>query len=270
MDKITKSVYRGNKKIGFLHSTVGYNNNQGPEHQSNGDAEKKHLQGIHRKLQNAEAFPILIQSKTTFGGPSGGTQPVSWLKGRTPREYLLAATEKERFHVDQMLEADRMIAEHNARHMHDHSMQVPVPRPIPGETYAQQQQNTYLARAKDDEYGRKLAGILIDGATQRQESIAHTDGDESAKQNIIRRLDAAKKGWINECEAETCDANHVAVTLDAYFNHPEKFVPATAISGREIRKAEDGDEIHGQTLLGETNDHSRELLEPAFPKVFPQ
>lgn len=247
---------------------MGYNNNQGPERLSNGEAERIHLQGIQNKLQNAEAFPILIQSKLSFGGSSGGTQPVSWLKGRTPKEYLLAATEKERFHVDQLLEADRMIAEHNHKHQSDPSRQVKMPKPIPGKTYEEQQRNTYLARAKEDQHGQNLANKLIKLANQRQKAIKDLDGDQLAKANAIRRLEAAKKGWENECEAETCDANHVAVTLDAYFNHPDKFVPATVVSGREIRVATHGDDVHGQTLVGETNTHARQLLEPVFPVIF--
>jgi hypothetical protein len=272
LKNVFDQIGHSNRRVDTAHTTVGYNNNQGPEHLSDGKAEKEHLQSFHKLPHNKGATTVLIQSKTSFGGSSGGTQEYDHVKTFSPPSAMKPVTTHEPFHLDQMNDADKIIAAHNDKHKSDKTKQVKMPDPVPGKDEAEKQANMWAGRLKADEHGKQMSVKMHDHAKQRQEALKEVQShDKDADRNIpnsLRRLEAVKDGMENKCEVETCDASHVAVVLDARMKHPEKFVPVTATSGRDVAPARQGDDVHGVTLLNQSRDHARHVLHASFPPVF--
>lgn len=270
MNTLFHGIKKTGRKVGIFHTTVGYNNLQGPESKSTGNDEKRHLENLHKKPHNKDATTILMQTKTTFGDSKGGTQSLDWTKPRSPPNHMKGVTEDEPFHLEQFKHADGEIAKHNTEHKDIPQKQVRVPEPIPGKDEKEQQANIWAGRHKKTEHGREMSKILYKHAEQRQEALKKIESHnpKADHSNAIRRLDAVKDGMKNPCAVEVCDANHVATTIDAYYNHPSKLVPVTVKTGRDVAAAKKGDPVHGHTIIGETSDNARELLEPSFPPIF--
>ncbi|UZJ51007.1 hypothetical protein CBS101457_000327 [Exobasidium rhododendri] len=254
IEDAVQAVHDANRHVDILHSTIGYNNLQGPEGPHTGPAEKEHVMNLCPMLRtlHPHATPYLVQTKLSFGDSSGGTQAYKWAEKYIPPHHLKVAGELENFHLMQLRQADELLRENNMKQL-VHSLP---------ESDEELQRQIWAARYKETNEDKSVARRLI---LMTRERINILRKHHLTDDTLLNRLQSVLDGFKNECQVELCDANHYITVSNLHHGNPNARAPATVNTeaARPVIKLRERDDepLHGYTIINHTAKEARKQIE---------
>jgi len=177
---------------------------------------------------------ILTNSFHNLGGSHGATQDYDFLEHRFPPKHTKQVGEDEPFHKIQMEKASKEIKDVLNR----------TPAPYIGSNGELTQADVFRMRKNNpanDPTTIKLRKHNIAAAKKNRDMFPE-------KHNYYNRLNSVVAGFVEPCQAETCDANHLAVNWVAKQrekNGIRAFENVTVGKNIRMGRAGENDEVHG-------------------------
>jgi hypothetical protein len=251
-----QAVRDAGRQVDILHSTIGYNNLQGPEGPNTGDAEKAHVERLAPMVRelHPHATPYLIQTKTSFGDSTGGTQDYKWAEKIIPYHHLRAGGELEQFHLMQLRRADATLYGKFGDEMYDWLL------PLPRED-ERLQEEIWQARYKGNDDDVRVSEFYQRATKQRMDVLGSY---RLADKTFMTRLQSVYDGFARPCQVELCDANHYISVSNLHHSYPWLRAEAT-VDGKEKRpiiklRTKRREPLHGYTVTNHTAQQAQDMI----------
>lgn len=250
-------------KITKVHHILGYNTRQDTESREKASEKTQgYATNLHKNMKAIHGHGIqtvMTNSYHNFKDTPGTTQDYHFIEGRVPDHHLDQVGKHDRFALEQFAKTDRTIKGKTGKEPHkylgsDHSTTI---------SDADMWRMRYNEPA-DDLVTMKLRKHNIQAAQNNRAML------ESGS-NTEHRMGSAINGLIYPCQAEACDANHIALVhlADERKRKGEAaYSPVHIGDNTRMNEAKEGQEVHGVSPLPhqDNKQHVTELLEHYFPQ----